>query len=66
MEQNAQKNRQNDYPELQIGYPERNDVTSPQDGNNFLRQMERFHFDPEKMELVRTTADGTVTQRPEK
>lgn len=61
-----EQNRTNDFPELQIGYPERNDVTRPKDESEILREMERLHFDPERLELVRTTADGKVRENPEK
>jgi hypothetical protein len=36
-----------DYPELQVGFPERNDATTP---NN---EMERIHVDLETMEISR-------------
>lgn len=38
-----------DYPELQVGFPERNDATTP---NN---EMERIHVDLETMEISRKT-----------
>jgi hypothetical protein len=50
MEQNIQKTRPNDFPELQIGYPERNDVRDPN------QEMERIHVNLENFELRRTTA----------
>lgn len=36
-----------DYPELQVGFPERNDATTP---NN---EMERIHVDLDTMEISR-------------
>lgn len=52
MNQNMQSQRMNDYPELQIGYPERNDVRNP----NW--EMERIHVDFENFQITRTNADG--------
>ena len=49
-------NRINDFPELQIGYPERNDVRNPN------LEMERIHVDLENFELLRTTADGVTRE----
>jgi hypothetical protein len=46
------KVRPNDFPELQVGYPERNDVRDPN------AEMERIHVDLESFELKRTKADG--------
>jgi hypothetical protein len=46
------QNRRNDFPELQIGYPERNDVRDPNG------EMERVHVNLESLELERTHADG--------
>ena len=51
---NMSKVRPNDFPELQIGYPERNDVRDPN------AEMERIHVDLESFELKRTTADGLI------
>ena len=48
------KNRPNDFPELQVGFPERNDVRDPN------ADMERIHVDLESFELKRTTADGII------
>jgi hypothetical protein len=45
-----QNRRTNDFPELQIGYPERNDVRNPN------HEMERIHVDIENMELRRMNA----------
>lgn len=41
----VKKNRPNDFPELQIGYPERNDVRDPNG------EMERIHVNLENFEL---------------
>ena len=54
MNQNMQNRRPNDYPELQIGYPERNDVRDPN------VEMERYHVNLDNLELIRTTADGIL------
>lgn len=51
MKRSNQKPRPNDFPELQIGYPERNDVRDPN------QEMERIHVDLENFELRRATAD---------
>jgi hypothetical protein len=56
MKQEMHDSRVHDFPELQIGYPERNDVRNP----NFER--ERIHVDLEKLELKRTTADGLTRE----
>jgi hypothetical protein len=50
MNRDIQK-RKNDFPELQIGYPERNDVRDPN------TEMERLHVDLDSLELRRTKAD---------
>lgn len=44
------RSRPNDYPEHQVGYPERNDVSNPND------EMERIHVDLETMGLSRRSA----------
>ena len=49
---NVSKVRPNDFPELQVGFPERNDVRDPN------AEMERIHVDLESFELQRTKADG--------
>jgi hypothetical protein len=36
-----------DYPELQVGFPERNDATSPN------QEMERIHVDLETLDISR-------------
>jgi hypothetical protein len=56
MERNMQNRRVNDFPELQIGYPERNDVRNPN------CDMERIHVDIDSFELKRTTADGLTRE----
>lgn len=50
----VKKNRPNDFPELQIGYPERNDVRDPNG------EMERIHVNLENFELQRATADQII------
>jgi hypothetical protein len=60
MEQKNETTNTRDYPEFQIGYPERNDVRTPSDDQDVVRNMERLHFDAEKQQLVRMTADGKV------
>jgi hypothetical protein len=40
--------RRNDYPELQVGFPERNDVDNP------ILEMERVHIDLETLDISRT------------
>lgn len=40
--------RRNDFPELQVGFPERNDASNPID------DMERIHVDLETMNISRT------------
>jgi hypothetical protein len=54
---NMSKARPNDFPELQIGYPERNDVRDPN------AERERIHVDLESFELQRTTADGITRNK---
>jgi hypothetical protein len=39
--------RRNDFPELQVGFPERNDVANPID------EMERIHVDLETLSISR-------------
>lgn len=53
--QNEQPNirrnkRLNDFPELQVGYPERNDVSNPN------IEMERIHVDLETMGISKKSA----------
>jgi hypothetical protein len=57
MNRNVQNRKVNDFPELQIGYPERNDVCNP----NW--EMERIHVDLENMELKATNSSGIVTRK---
>jgi hypothetical protein len=45
---NGQNRRRNDYPELQVGFPERNDVDNP------VLEMERVHVDLETLDISRT------------
>ena len=42
--------RLNDFPELQVGYPERNDVSNPN------IEMERIHVDFETMGISKKSA----------
>ena len=42
--------RLNDFPELQVGYPERNDVSNPN------LEMERIHVDLETMGISKKSA----------
>jgi hypothetical protein len=56
MNQQIQNRRPNDFPELQIGYPERNDVRDPN------HEMERLHVNLDSLELLRTTADGITRE----
>ena len=43
--------QRNDYPEMQVGFPERNDVTFPNE------EMERIHVDLETLKLSRKSGD---------
>jgi hypothetical protein len=56
MNQNIRNRRSNDYPELQIGYPERNDVRDPN------CEMERIHVNLDTFQLHRTNADGLMRE----
>jgi hypothetical protein len=56
MNKNIQNRRANDFPELQVGYPERNDVRDP---NN---DMERIHVNLENFELKRLNAEGLTRE----
>jgi hypothetical protein len=56
MNQNTQSRRPNDFPELQVGYPERNDVRDP---NN---ERERIHVNLENFELKRLNAEGVTRE----
>jgi hypothetical protein len=56
MNRNIQNRRANDFPELQIGYPERNDVRDPN------CEMERIHVNLESLELKRTSATGLTRE----
>ena len=44
------KTRLHDYPELQVGYPERNDVINPN------LEMERIHVDLETLGISKKSA----------
>jgi hypothetical protein len=46
----GRKTRVNDFPELQVGYPERNDVSNPN------IEMERIHVDLETMGISKKSA----------
>jgi hypothetical protein len=46
-----QERRRNDFPETQVGFPERNDVSSP------IEEMERLHVDFDTLNVSRTSAD---------
>ena len=51
MKRNIEPNkRRNDFPELQVGYPERNDVSNPN------IEMERIHVDFETLGISKKTA----------
>jgi hypothetical protein len=54
MNEKVTNRRSNDFPELQVGYPERNDVRNPNG------EMERIHVNLENFELYRTNAEGIV------
>lgn len=56
MNKSTENVRPNDYPELQIGYPERNDVRNPN------HEMERIHVNLENFELKRLTAEGVIRE----
>jgi len=45
-----QNKRRNDFPELQVGYPERNDVCNPN------MEMERIHVDFETLGISKKSA----------
>lgn len=49
---NIKRNRRrNDFPELQVGYPERNDASNPN------MEMERIHIDLETLGISRKSAE---------
>ncbi len=57
-------NRVKDYPELQVGFPERNEIVDP------IGEMERVHVDIETLDLSRknareVTRELTDSERPE-
>ncbi len=45
-----------DYPELQVGYPERNDVSNPN------HEMERIHVDLETLDISKKSASRSANQ----
>ena len=56
--------RVKDYPELQVGFPERNEIVDP------VGEMERIHVDLETLDLSRKNAkeltrELTGNERPE-
>jgi hypothetical protein len=44
------RKRRNDFPEFQVGYPERNDVSNPNS------EMERIHVDLETLGISKKSA----------
>jgi hypothetical protein len=56
MNSNGRNTRLNDYPELQVGFPERNDVRNP------VYEMERIHVDLESLELSKTNFQGIAKE----
>lgn len=56
MNTNTQNRRPNDFPELQVGYPERNDVRDPN------HEMERIHVNLDNFELKRLSAEGVTNE----
>ena len=50
------KKRLNDFPEFQVGYPERNDVSNPN------TEMERIHVDFETMGISKKSAAEIVRE----
>jgi len=54
------RRRPNDFPEHQVGYPERNDVSNPND------EMERIHVDLETLVLSKKTAAEITREIREK
>ena len=53
--QQKKENRRNDFPEFQVGFPERNDASNP------IEEMERLHVDLNTMSLSRKNA-GELTK----
>lgn len=47
------RRRPHDYPERQVGYPERNDASNPDD------ETERIHVDFEGMEVSKKSPTGS-------
>jgi hypothetical protein len=56
MERSIQNRRVNDFPELQIGYPERNDVRDPNS------EMERYHVNLDNFKVERATAERIIKE----
>ena len=54
------RRRPNDFPEYQVGYPERNDVSNP---NN---EMERIHVDLETLGLSKKSGADLTREIREK
>lgn len=48
--------RLNDFPELQVGFPERNDVSNPN------LEMERYHVDLETLGISKKSAAELVRE----
>lgn len=46
------KVKRNDYPEKQVGFPERNDASSPEPD----RETDRVHVDPQTLQVSRKSA----------
>ena len=56
MNENVRNRKPNDFPELQVGYPERNDVRDPN------QEMERIHVNLDNFELKRLNAEGVARE----
>ena len=53
---NRQNRRRNDFPELQVGFPERNDVSNPN------IEMERIHVDLETLGISKKSAAELIRE----
>lgn len=51
-----QNRRRNDFPELQVGFPERNDVSNPN------MEMERIHVDFETLGISKKSAAELIRE----
>lgn len=51
-----QNRRRNDFPELQVGFPERNDVSNPN------MEMERIHVDLETLGISKKSAAELIRE----